>query len=215
MPPLRVIHRRDRPLLGHAVYGTEQVFDHVFQLALRLNHRTHAGQLVGLLRAFHQSHGVTLRHVVQVHAFGSLGLDADLVDADAQQIGNASPHLPGDGENLGRGQHQRGVDVHDAVACVAQLILRKIQKDGGVGVLPARIARREKAADIAGGHGAQQGIGNGMQQHIAVGVAGQALRVVQRQSADAQRDSGLECVRIPTKSDACIHGYCACPESKS
>ena len=40
-----------------------------------------------------------------------------------------------------------------------------------------------------GGNRAQQGIGNGVQQHVAVGVAGQALGMVERQTADAQRNA--------------------------
>ena len=39
---------------------------------------------------------------------------------------------------------------------------------------------------------AQQRVGNGVQQHVAVGVAGQALRVLQRESANAQRDARFE-----------------------
>ena len=68
-----------------------------------------------------------------------------------------------------------------------QLFQGQVEKDGRVGVFPARIAGREEAADIAGGDGAQQRVGNGVQQHVAVGVAGQALGVVKRQSANAQR----------------------------
>ena len=54
--------------------------------------------------------------------------------------------------------------------------------------------------------GAQQGVGDGVQQHVAVGVAGEALGVFERESADAQGDAWLEFVRVIAKSDACIHG---------
>ncbi len=77
-----------------------------------------------------------------------------------------------------------------AVARVLQLFKSKVEKNGGVGVFPAWIAGREKAADIARGHGAQQRVGNGVEQHVAIGVAGQALGVVDascRQGATAHR----------------------------
>ncbi len=93
-----------------------------------------------------------------------------------------------------------------------QLFHGQVEEDGRVGVFPARIAGREEAADIAGGYGAEQGVGNGVQQHIAVGVAGQALGVVERESADAQRHAWFESVRVIAKSDACFHGYRACSE---
>ena len=41
-----------------------------------------------------------------------------------------------------------------------------------------------------------------MEQHVAVRVAGQALGVIQRHAADAQRDTPLEFVRVKAKSDA-------------
>ena len=126
---------------------------------------------------------------------------------DAEQVGDAGAHFAGDGRDFGRGQNQRGVDVDDAVAGVLQLFEREVEKDGGVGVFPARIAGRKEAADVARGHGAQQRVGNGVQQHVAVGVAGQALGVVQRHAADAQRHAGLEFVRVIAKSDACVHRF--------
>ena len=85
-----------------------------------------------------------------------------------------------------------------------QLLEREIEEDGGVGVFPARIAGREEAADVAGGHGTQQRVGDGVEQHVAVGVAGQALRVVQRHAADAQGHAGLELVRVIAKTDAYV-----------
>ena len=68
-----------------------------------------------------------------------------------EQVGDAGAHLAGDGDDFGRGQNQRGVDVDDAVAGVLQLFHGQVEEDGRVGVLPARVAGREEAADVAGG----------------------------------------------------------------
>jgi hypothetical protein len=73
-----------------------------------------------------------------------------------------------------------------------QLFEREVQKNRGVGILPAWIAGREKAANVACGYGAQQRVSNGVQQHIAVGVAGQALRVIDCDATDFQLQAGLE-----------------------
>ncbi len=159
----------------------------------------------------HQRHRVALRHVIQVQALGSFGLDAHLVDFDSKQVGDPGAHLSGDGPDLRRGQDQRRIDVHDLVAGVLQLFHCQLQKDGRVGVLPARIAGRKEAADIARGNRAQQRVGYRVQQHVAVGVAGQPLGMVQRHPANAQRHARLECVRVLAKSDPCIHDLCGSP----
>ena len=91
------------------------------------------------------------------------------------------------------------------VAGVLQLFQSQVEKDGGVGVFPARIAGREKAANISRGHGAQQRVGNGVEQHVAVRVAGQSLGMINRHAAKAQGHTGLEFVRVVAKSDACVH----------
>jgi hypothetical protein len=44
-----------------------------------------------------------------------------------------------------------------------------------------------------------------MQEHIAVGVASQALCVLNGQPADDQGDVGFEFVRVVTKADANVH----------
>ena len=88
-----------------------------------------------------------------------------------------------------------------------QLFQSQVEEDGRIGVFPARVAGREEAADVSGGDGAEQGVSDGVQEYVAVGVAGEAFRVVERESADAQRHAGLECVGVKAKSDAYIHGY--------
>src|SRR5580658_5320411 len=100
----------------------------------------------------------------------------------------------GDRGDLGRGQDQRGVYVYDAIADVLNFFESQVEKDGGVGVLPTRIARREEAADVAGGNSAEERVGNGVQQHVAVGVAGQAFGMIDGQAADLEWHARLECV---------------------
>ena len=82
-----------------------------------------------------------------------------------------------------------------------QLFERQFEKNRRVGVLPARIARRKEAANVACRHRAQQRIGNRVQQHVAIRMSGQALGMFQRHSANSQRHAWLECVRVPAKSD--------------
>ena len=143
--------------------------------------------------------------MVQVQALGSFGLDAHLVNVDAEQVGHPGAHFFGYGPDLWGIQDQGCIDVHDAVAGVLQFLHGEVQEDGGVSIFPARIAGRKEAADIARSHCAEQRVGNGVQQHVAIGVAGQPFRVLEGQPANAQGYVRLECVRVIAKSNACIH----------
>ena len=91
-----------------------------------------------------------------------------------------------------------------------ELFEGQLDEDSGVGVLPAWIAWREKGPDVARGDGAQQRVSNGVQQHVAVGVPGQALGMVEQHAANAQRYARFERMRVPAKSDPCIHSWFAC-----
>jgi hypothetical protein len=44
-----------------------------------------------------------------------------------------------------------------------------------------------------------------VKEYVAVGVAGQALGVVQREAANAEQYARFEFVRVVTKADARIH----------
>jgi len=81
-------------------------------------------------------------YVVQVEAFGGFGLDADLVMSMPEQVGYPGAHFAGNGNDLGCNQHQRGVNVHDAVAGALQLYESQIKEDGGVRRLSS-VGRRE------------------------------------------------------------------------
>ncbi len=73
------------------------------------------------------------------------------------------------------------------VAGGGDLFERRLQEDAGGRALPARIAGRKEGADIAGGDRAEQGVGDGVEEHVAVGVAGEAFGVLDGEAADDQR----------------------------
>ena len=139
---------------------------------------------------------MALGYVVEAEAFRSLGLDAYLVEMDGEQIGYADAHFTGDGRDFGGSEDEGDVDVDDAIAGVLELLGGEVEEDGGVGVFPAGVARGEEAADVAGGYSAEESVGDGVEEDIAVGVSGQAFRVVEGHAADAQRYSGLEFVGV-------------------
>jgi hypothetical protein len=65
----------------------------------------------------------------------------------------------------------------DSLECLAE-------KYGGVGVFPLRIGRREKRAYVGAGNCAEQGVGDGVQKDVAIGVAAEAPVVRQSDASD-------------------------------
>ena len=143
-------------------------------------------------QAFQQHRAVCHGYMVEAEAFGRLRFDAHLAGFDSQQPGHAFAEFAGDGDNLRLGHDEHGVDVDDLETRGRDLFQRGLQEDAGGRALPAWIAGREEGADIAGGDRAQQRIGDGVQEDVAVGVAGEALGVRDGQAANHQRHAGLE-----------------------
>jgi hypothetical protein len=127
-------------------------------LALGFNYGRHAAQLVGLHGALNEGDGMALGNVVEVQTFGGFGLDAYLIDPNSQEIRDMGAHFSGHWKDLGSGQNERGVDVHDLIAGVLEFFQGEIEEDGGIGVFPAGIAGREEATDIAGSHSTQKSV---------------------------------------------------------
>ena len=183
----------------------EEVFDYVLELALAFDDV--ADGLGGFFfgGALDEDDGVALGDVVEVEALGSFCLDADAVDGEVEEVSDAGAHVTCDGGDFWRGEDECCVDVDDGVAGVGELFEREVEEDGGVGVLPAWVARREEAADVACGDCAEDGVGDGVEEDVAIGMTGEAFRVVKRHAADAERNPGFECVRVPAESDASVH----------
>ena len=138
--------------------------------------------------------------VVGAHALRRFGLYANLLRLDAEKPGHMSLDLPGMRADLGRGQDEGGVHVGNGIARASHLLQRFGYKDGGVGPLPLGIGGRKESSDIARGDRAQQRIGQRVEQDIAIGMAGQALIVRQKNAADLERNAGAKLVGIPTKA---------------
>src|ERR1035437_9370892 len=109
--------------------------------------------------------------------------------------------------DLGGSEDQRAVHVSDDVARFFNLLQRLADEDRRGGALPFRISRREVGPDVSGGDGAQQRVGQSVQQYVAIGVPGQTSVVWNQHPADLQWDAGLEFVRIPAKANAWCAKY--------
>ncbi|MOA29028.1 hypothetical protein D3C78_1500150 [compost metagenome] len=95
---------------------------------------------------------------------------------------------------------QRRVDVDRRPARGAHARHGFAQQDAAVGTLECGIGVRKMPPDIAQPRGAQQRVGNGVQQHIGIGMAHQTMRVRDRDTADDQRpafNQGMHVKALP------------------
>ena len=68
------------------------------------------------------------------------------------------------------------VEMGDAAAACVDALDRESEEAVGGGAAPLRIARRKMHADVAVGERAEDGVGERMQHHVGVGMAGERLR---------------------------------------
>jgi len=78
---------------------------------------------------------------------------------------------------------------------------RFLKQDHGVGALELRVGVREVAADVAQTGGTQQGVGDGMQQRIRVGMPEQPVAVGNGDATKDQGTAGDEGMGVPSLSD--------------
>src|SRR6185437_7172943 len=77
----------------------------------------------------------------------------------------------------------------------------------------ARLARRKQRADVAEGSGAEHGVDQRVSDHVPVGVARKAARMVESDPAEDERHAVGERVRVEPDADAEAH--CNAPGSSS
>ena len=104
-------------------------------------------------------------------------------------------------------EHAIRVDEHPAL--LAHLRVGLTQQVEAVGAAEALVARREQRADVAEPGSAEQRVDQRVREHVAVGVAGEAARMVDRHAAEHERHAVDERVRVDTDPDAQSHASTA------
>ena len=107
----------------------------------------------------------------EAHTLLRSGLDADLVDADVQVHRDIPPHLPDIGCDLRTLGHQRHVHVAYGKAVLLHLCRHLPQQDAAADSLIARVAVRKQVPDIPQRRRAQQGVHQGVEEHVRVRMA--------------------------------------------
>ena len=73
-----------------------------------------------------------------------------------------------------------------------------------VGAGKRGVVRGKERADVLEPCGAEHRIGEGVREHVAVGVAGEAAWIVDSHAAEHERHPGLERVRVEARADAVL-----------
>ena len=153
---------------------------------------------------FHQRHAPRFDHVARPHgphALARLGLEAHVVRIEVEDAGDAvadGVHKVGELRLLGV---DYAVEVHDLVARLSHLEGGDGEHLGRVAVVVGGVGVGEGAADVGERRCAQQGVGHGVEQHVAVAVADQLPIVRHVDATDPQRPARLRAMTILTESD--------------
>ena len=110
----------------------------------------------------------------EAEAFGGGGLDADVVRVGADDVGEALLHLWDMGVQLRALGTDGGVEVDEAVALLGYQADGLAEDDLAVDTIGLGSGVGEVVADVAHVGGPEQGVADGMQQHVGITVAQQA-----------------------------------------
>ena len=109
------------------------------------------------------------------------------------------------GCQLGRLSHDGAVDIADLEALGTHAPGSLGQQHGRVGTLELRVGVREMAADIAQRRGAEQGIGDRVQQHVGIRMAEQPQAMRHFDTAENQLATWHQRMYIPAFTNTKIH----------
>jgi hypothetical protein len=106
-------------------------------------------------------------------AFAGFGLQADAFDFEVENFGEPFADSLAVHEEFGALGENDAIEIGDLPTECEHVVEGRPKHVGRISPLVDRIGLGEHLADIAQGRGAEQGVGNGMQQHIGVAKAEQ------------------------------------------
>lgn len=107
--------------------------------------------------------------------FRSSRFDGYAVDVDFQGAGDVDAHFFPVGADFGELTDDGGIDIDDFIARFPDQAFDIGQQDQAVRVFPFRVRRREMFADITQSGGSQEGVADGVAQHVRIAVPGETF----------------------------------------
>jgi len=132
---------------------------------------------IRLVSSLQQDRNMRYCRVVRAHAFGRFGFDPYTVPRNSAQPGDVFADRFRMRSDFWSGKYQSGIQIHQSVARAFDALQGLAQKYGGIGIFPLWIRGWKQRSNIGTRDGAQQRVGNRMQQDVAIGMASETFIV--------------------------------------
>ena len=134
--------------------------------------------------------------------FAGLGLHVDLVQCDIQQPCEALADRCFNRPELRFLREDRDIHVADDVSTSLQFTHGPGEENAGIRPFPLRLGIRIGIADVAQGQCPQDGIGQGVQHHVRIGVADQTLGMLNAKATQPKRAARFQPVGVVAGTNA-------------
>lgn len=146
-----------------------------------------------------QGHGVSadgLTAADRVQTFATFGFHADLVGFQAESYRYPAGNARNVGSELRPFEPDGNVDIDDGVPGGSERLAHSTQEEQARSVLPTRRRVGEMPPDVAEGGRPQQGVTDGVGEHVAIGMADRTFLKRDPHTAQDQLAACHESVKI-------------------
>ena len=151
--------------------------------------------------------GDTLLATREAQFLRGRGLDGDIIDITAADGCHTLLHLGDMGIHLRTLSTDGGVDIHQMITLGGYQFYGLLQDDLTVHAVGKFCGIGEVVADVAHIRSAQQGITDGVQQHVGIAMAQQALTVIDLDAAHPQVAALYQLMDIVAHSYSYLHCF--------
>ncbi len=162
-------------------------------------------RLCSPLFSFDQHHALRRDRLLltnRPHHFTGLGLDPYPCDVDGEQFGDPVADRCAVREDFGPLGENHAIQVNDLPASVGHPFEGRPEHLGRIPPLVGRIGVGKQFADVTQASGAEEGVGDGMEEDIGIAVTQRHLLMGDRHAPEHEPVAGPEAVRIVSQSDS-------------
>ncbi len=139
-----------------------------------------------------------------VDGFAGFAFDVDLGFCDAEELGEAFDHGGFVGGEFGGLGEDDDVGVEDVIAGFGEFQHGFLAEDGGVDIFELGVGIGEELADVGEAGGAGEGVDEGVEDDVAVGVGIQSFIVRDNNISQHERSPDDSAMNVIAEADADI-----------
>ena len=126
----------------------------------------------------------------EAEVFGSGGFDGDIVNRGVEDVGDGLAHERDERGYLGLLSNDDAVDVADAESMLVDELKAVAEEYFAVDVFVLGVVVGEVLSDVAEGGGTEDGVADGMEEYVGVGMAEEPFGVRDLDAAEPKRTVG-------------------------